>query len=148
MASENSNAENYNNTEFTTEEKNELIADLVERAATAPVLPDCFIEWLRHYWLDHNEGEATERWKYTCEHHWWTAVEYIRCIETVLVDPPDNIADLMRKHGWITPPGDLYGKLRGPKRKNTYTTYLKKIFEEWSLILESESAKRKNPPRS
>ncbi|MFD8826710.1 hypothetical protein ACFV1C_30705 [Streptomyces sp. NPDC059605] len=148
MTPENRDTENYSTEEFTAEDRSKLVADLAEKATTAPPVPECFIEWLRHYWLDHNEGEATERWKYTCENHWWTAAEYTRCIETILVDPPDNIADLMRKHGWITPPGDPYGKLRDPKRKNTYIKYLKKIFEEWSTILESESAKHKNPPPS
>jgi hypothetical protein len=97
-----------------------VAADIVAQAREPVSVPDCFIEWLRTYWMDNSEEEAKHHWRESARLAFWVCADYLRCLDAVLAKPPDDLVGLMQEHGWIM----LYHRDANPWLLYRYDEYL------------------------
>ncbi|MDZ8055900.1 MAG: hypothetical protein RMX68_016665 [Aulosira sp. ZfuVER01] len=60
-----------------------------------------FTKLLTDIRMGRSEEEAIREWKRLCEQVSWYAEDAIRCLETILADPPANLIEIMQENGWI-----------------------------------------------
>jgi hypothetical protein len=119
----------------------ELTREIIATAKEPVVLPDCFVEWLRLYWMDNSEEEARHLWRESSRTGPWNCAQFLRCIDEVLADPPVDLVELMRVDGWIA----LYDRSSTPWRLHgeaEYLVWLRQVRVEFEQILEDVNRRR------
>jgi len=60
-----------------------------------------FCDFLSGIWKDNTDEEAMVQWKVKVEQFPWYADDAIYCMEEIISNPPKNLIELLKKHGWI-----------------------------------------------
>jgi len=116
-----------------------LAADIAAQAKKPVQLPDCFIEWMRTYLLEATHEEARQQWSESARLAFWVCLDYLRCIDAVLADPPANLIELMQENGSVV----LYHRNTVPWRPystDEYLDWLKDIRAEFGKIVEDATS--------
>jgi hypothetical protein len=112
-----------------------LTQEIIATAKEPVILSECFAEWLRTYWMDNSEGEARHLWRESARTGFWVCTQYLRCIDEVLANPPEDLVELMRVDGWI----GLYDRSVTPWRllgQEEYLAWLRNVRVEFEDIVD------------
>jgi len=110
--------------------------EIVAQARRPVVLPGCFVEWVRSYWMDSSDEEALRLWEEQVRVGFWHCAQDLRCLDALLADPPEDLVELIRDGGGYV----LYHRNVTPWReysREDYLAWLRRIREEFGRILDA-----------
>ena len=116
-----------------------LAARIAARAKEPVDLPDCFIEWLRTYFLEASPEEARQQWSESARLAFWVCLDHLRCVDAVLADPPENLIEMMQENGSVV----LYHRDAvpwHPYSKAEYLDWLRNVRKEFGKIVEDATS--------
>ena len=80
-----------------------MLADIRAESARRRAAPlSFFAQFLSDIWKGSTPEEADYSWRVKVEHYPWYADDALYCLNAVLADPPDDLLDIMREHGWLS----------------------------------------------
>jgi hypothetical protein len=60
-----------------------------------------FKEILQNIWADRDEDQIAREWKRLCSSVRWYAEDVLVCMDSIVTNPPADLAELMQNEGWI-----------------------------------------------
>jgi hypothetical protein len=106
------------------------------RRRAAPL--DFFAQFLSDIWKGSTPEEAGYLWRVKVEHYPWYADDALYCLNAVLADPPDNLLDIMREHGWLALEHEMDAQgVERPYSFGEVVDWLRNMRDEYRAVYEA-----------
>lgn len=98
---------------------------------------DFFVEILQIFWGDRSEEETRMEWLRHCKQVRWYAEDVLQCLETILHNPPGNLAELMQEEGSIMLNSGSAPYTVLSWYRQQYYEFLQRIYSEFRTLFEN-----------